>query len=469
LIEAPDVTDLVLARFAAQRMRWFATATLCVLAGFVPARAAVSPPAAAQVFNAQTSSQMLHVVVGHSVFLNTNSRLRRVYISNPAVLDSYVSSPSETLVTAKAPGVSTLVLWDSRGQNTAYSVSADIDVNGLHTALFQALPGERVEVSALQDRVTLAGVVTSQAAADVAQKLAQIYSKDVVNSLVILPPHPVQVQLKVRIAEVDRSKLAQFGVNFLSGGKNASSVSTQQFTSFGSPLPGGAASSQVVTDPLNLFLYNSNLNIGLAIADLEQRQILQILAEPTITSLSGEQGSFLSGGEFPFPVVQGGTGNYTSITVQFRPYGVRLAFTPTVNPDGTIRLKVNPEVSALDYTNAVQISGYTIPAIATRRAETELELRNGQSFAISGLIDHRLTDTFSKMPGIERIPILGQLFRSKNNTSSAVELVVIVTPTIVDPLTTPMPFKEPRMSQPNLDVNQFDQQVNAVRRKGAQQ
>jgi pilus assembly protein CpaC len=443
-------------------------AMLGLFAWLLPAHAA-APPRPAQVFNAQTSSQALHLVVGHSIFLNTDTRLRRVYISNPAILDSFISSPSETLVTAKAAGVSTLVLWDSHGQNTAYSVSADIDVSGLRTAVLQALPGERIEVSALQSRITLTGVVSSQAAADEAQKLAQIYSKEVVNSLVIDLPHPMQVQLKVRIAEVDRSKLAQFGVNFLSGGKNSSSISTQQFTSFGSPIPGSAPSAQAVTDPLNLFLYNSDLNIGLAIADLEQRQILQILAEPTITALSGEQGSFLSGGEFPFPVVQGGTGNYTSITVQFRPYGVRLSFTPIVNPDGTIRLKVSPEVSALDYTNAVQISGYTIPAIATRRAETELELRSGQSFAISGLIDHRLTDTFSKMPGIERIPVLGQLFRSKNNTSSAVELIVIVTPTVINPLTNPVSPKEPRMSQPNLDADQFDQQINAVRRKGGPQ
>jgi pilus assembly protein CpaC len=173
----------------------------------------------------------------------------------------------------------------------------------------------------------------------------------------------------------------------------------------------------------------------LTLQDLQNKNIAQILAEPTITTLSGQKASFLAGGEFPFPVVQGSSGGLTSVTIQFRPYGVKLEFTPLVNDDGTIQLKVAPEVSALDYTNAVTITGYTIPAISTRRADTQVELRNGQSFAISGLLDHRTTDIFSKMPGIGDVPVLGQLFRSKNVNHSTVELMVVVTPTIVDPLT----------------------------------
>ena len=174
----------------------------------------------------------------------------------------------------------------------------------------------------------------------------------------------------------------------------------------------------------------------MTLQDLQNKNISQqILAEPTITTLSGQKASFLAGGEFPFPVVQGSSGGLTSITIQFRPYGVKLEFTPLVLDDGTIQLKVAPEVSALDYTNAVTISGYTIPAISTRRADTQVELRDGQSFAISGLLDHRTTDIFSKMPGIGDVPVLGQLFRSKNVNHSTVELMVVVTPMLVDPLT----------------------------------
>jgi pilus assembly protein CpaC len=183
--------------------------------------------------------------------------------------------------------------------------------------------------------------------------------------------------------------------------------------------------------------------------------------------LSGQKASFLSGGEFPFPVVQGSSGGLTSITIQFRPYGVKLDFTPLVKGDGTIQLKVAPEVSALDYTNAVTISGYTIPALSTRRAETEVELRDGQSFAISGLLDHRTTDIFNKMPGIGDVPVLGQLFHSKSVNHSEVELMVVVTPTIVDPLSDATSPTLPKLPVPLLDPAQFDQKTG--KRKPAAQ
>ena len=167
---------------------------------------------------------------------------------------------------------------------------------------------------------------------------------------------------------------------------------------------------------------------------------------------------FLSGGEFPLPIVQGGTGNSTAITIVFKPYGVKVDFTPTVNPDGSIRLKVAPEVSALDYSNAVTISGFTIPALSTRRAETEVELINGQSFVLSGLLDRRTTANLSKTPGIASVPILGQLFRSKDVNHSVVELVVLVTATVVDPTGHPQAPVLPKMVVPNLDREHFDSQ-----------
>ncbi len=428
----------------------------------VPARATVAP-ATTPVVRIDSVSEMLHVLVGRSVFLHTSDRFRRVYVSNPVVLSSFTSSPNEVLITAKTPGVTSLAVWDSNGESRVYTVSCDVDTEGLRAAMLAAFPNDRIEVSGLQDRITLTGLAATQETADAAGKLAGLYAKDVVNSLRLAPVHAKQVQLQVRMAEVDRSRAQQYGFNFLTGGNNTVLTGTQQFTSFGGTTLGGAAAATAtaVSNPLNLLLYNQNLNIGAAIADLEQKQILQILAEPTITSLSGVPASFLSGGEFPFPVVQGGSGSFVSVTVQFRPYGVKLDFTPYVNPDGTIRLKVAPEVSALDYTNQVQISGYDIPAIATRRAQTEVELKDGQSFAISGLLDHRLTDAFSKMPGIASIPVLGELFKSKNNTASTVELVVIVTPHIVDPLTGPdVSPHEPDLAKPFLEPHKFDRQVD---------
>ncbi len=279
--------------------------------------------------------------------------------------------------------------------------------------------------------------------------------------MIVRQLHGSQVKLKVQIVEIDRSKLAQFGINLFSQGKNTSNVTTGQFPSTQTYTPGSGTTPATLTssNPLNVLFYNFDVNFGLTLQDLQNKNIAQILAEPTITTFSGQKASFLAGGEFPFPVVQGSSGGLTSITIQFRPYGVKLEFTPLVNDDGTIQLKVAPEVSALDYTNAVTISGYTIPAISTRRADTQVELRDGQSFAISGLLDHRTTDIFSKMPGIGDVPVLGQLFRSKNVNHSTVELMVVVTPTVVDPLTDTTSPILPKLPVPLLDPAQFDKKT----------
>ena len=375
--------------------------------------------------------------------------MRRIYVGNPVILQSFNSGPEEVVLTAKTAGISSLVIWDTQGRSRLYTVSADIDPSGLRRSIEQAYPDNPIDVQATEDRIALTGIVSSAEVYDGIAKLAAIYTKEVANSLRVVPIHGKQIQLKLRIIEVDRTKLEQFGVNISAGNSVTASVSTQQFT-----------------DPLNLSLYSTAANVGVQVQALEQKQILQVLAEPTLTTISGQSARFLSGGEFPFPVVQGGTGNSTAITIQFRPYGVKVDFTPTVNSDGSIRLKVAPEVSTLDYANAVTISGFTIPALATRRAETEVELKDGQSFVLSGLLDHRTTESLSRIPGIASIPILGQLFRSKNNSHSVVELVVIVTATVVDPLRDPGMVKEPSLAVPNMESQSFDSQLNKVVKRG---
>jgi pilus assembly protein CpaC len=412
--------------------------------------AAIVPPA----INSSTTSDQLHIKVGRSVMLTSAAPLRRIYVGNPAVLQTYTSGSSEIVLTAKTAGVSSMVLWDDAGGHRMYTVSADIDPDALRASFNAAFPVSSIHVETGEGKIFLTGSVASDAASDAALKMASLYARDVVNSLVVVPVHGKQVELKLRIVEVDRTRMDQLGVNIFAGGRTAIGTSTQQFSSTAT----GSGSSLTISDPLNIFLYNSKLNVGLTVKDLEQKQILQVLAEPTLTTLSGLPAHFLSGGEFPFPVVQGGTGNTTAISIQFRPYGVKVEFTPTVNADGSIRIKLSPEVSTLDYTNAVTISGFTIPALSTRQTETEVEIQNGQSFIVSGLLDHRTTEIMSKMPGIAEIPILGQLFRSKNFNHSVVELVIIVTATVVDPLTTP-PLTEPdqpKMAVPNLDTNSFD-------------
>jgi len=399
-------------------------------------------------------SEAIHIQVGRSVVLTSATPLRRVYIGNPAVLQSYTSGQTEVVLTAKTGGVSSLVLWDEAGNRHIYTVFGDLDSVALRASLSAAFPGSAIHAETGEGKIFLTGSVATDAASDAAFKMASLYAKDVVNSLVVEPVHGKQVQLKLRIVEVDRTRMDQLGVNIFAGGRTTIGTTTQQFSS----AIAGSGSSVSVSDPMNIFLYNSKLNVGMTVQDLEQKQIAQVLAEPTLTTLSGLPARFLSGGEFPFPVAQGGTSGAAVISIQFRPYGVKVDFTPTVNADGSIRIKLSPEVSALDYTNSVTISGFTIPALSTRRADTEVEIQNGQSFIVSGLLDRRTTEIMSKVPGIASVPILGGRCRSKNFNHSVVDLVIIVTATVVDPLSTPEQTEanQPKMAVPNLDPVAFD-------------
>lgn len=446
----------------------------------VPATASAPASAVEDAAGTALIGNSLRLVVGRSMFINTKERLRRVYVSNPDVLDSITSSPNQIVVTAKAPGVTSLILWDETGRTHSWQITTDMDVSSLREALHSALPMEDIRAEGRGDSITLSGMVSSPGAMDQAVKLAGLYTKNVANSMQMAPQHAAQVRLKVRVVEIDRSRAEQLGFNFFGTGKNTFATQTGQYpavsvmgttvtssngsqtTSAGNPAQGLIAVSQL----LNLFYYNNNLGVGAALQALENKQILQILAEPTITAVNGQTASFLSGGEFPFPVIQGASSGFTSVTIQFRPYGVKLDFTPTVLPDGTIQMKVAPEVSALDYTNAVVISGYTIPALSTRRAQTEVELKSGQSFVISGLLDNRTTDLLQKVPGIGDIPILGKLFQSKSSSHSVDELAVIVTPTLVNPLAENPPTQQPTMVVPFLNDQKFDKRMGGVVPKG---
>ena len=428
---------------------------------------------------AAPETQTLHILAGKSLVINMEARLRRVLVSNPAVIEAIATSPTQLVVTAKGVGASSLILWDEGGRSRMLDVLVDLDVAALRDSIQLAYPNEPIQVQAEGDRLIISGAVSSQEVIDNVLKMGGVFSKNAVNSMGLAePPHDKQIMLEVKFAEVDRTKLDQFGFNFLSpGGLNTfGALSTQQF---GAPTGGGgggtgqtqitgtiggklggASSTFSVTDILNVFLFRPDLNIAATIRALEQRNVLQILAEPNLMAINGRPARFLAGGEFPFPVVQGGT-NFTAVTIQFRPFGVRLEFTAVVTKDNTIRLQVSPEVSTLDFTNALTISGFLVPAVSTRRAETEIELRDGQTFGIAGLIDQRTQAQLSKIKGIGDIPIIGHLFRSRNISRSKTELLVMVTPRIVDPVktgaTAPPPPK-PVIS--DLDKSRFDRDVS---------
>ena len=435
---------------------------------------------------AAPETQTLHVLVGKSVLINLETRVRRVMVSNPVVIDATATSPTQLVVTAKTPGTSSLILWDQAGQSKMLDVLVDVDISTLRDAVQQAYPGEPVQVQAEEGRVLISGTVSDPRVSEDLVKMAGVFSKDVINSTIPAPPrHEKQILLEVKFAEVDRSKLEQFGFNLFSTGalNTPFTTTTQQFSpptnqasqlagTFGQKVGTGSTTSSTssstlsttaatsvaftINDLLNVFLFRPDLNLGATLRDLQTKNILEILAEPNLMAISGKPARFLAGGEFPFPVVQGGT-NVSAVTIQFRPFGVRLEFTGYITENNVVRLQVIPEVSTLDFTNSLTISGFTVPAISTRRAETEIELKDGQGFGIAGLLDHRTTVQLNKIPGISDIPILGQLFRSRNINRSNQELMVLVTPRIVDPVkVAPPPIVLPKAPVPFLNTPGFD-------------
>jgi pilus assembly protein CpaC len=436
----------------------------------VPALPQTAPAAPATTQTAPPSEgQALHILVGKSVVVNVQAPITRVLSSNPAVIETLATSRTEIVVEGRAAGTGSLILWDQSGRSQMLDVIVDLDVTGLRTAITRAYPKGEVEVQADGGRLVLTGNVPDAKAIEDLTKMATVYSPQVVSSLQISVPHERQILLEVKFAEVDRTKLQQFGFNLFSTGatNTIGSVTTQQFgpPSVEGNVTGtigasnqGATSSFKFSDLLNIFLFRPDINLGATIKDMQQRSVLEILAEPNLMAANGQKASFLAGGEFPFPLVQPGQG-FTAVTIQFKPFGVRLDFTGTISNDNVIRLHVAPEVSTLDFSNGLTISGFSIPAISSRRAETEIELKDGQSFGIAGLMDHRTQALLNKVPGIGDVPILGQLFRSHSINRSNTELLVLVTPHIVDPVHTQMATPEiaqppiPYINTPNFDTN----------------
>lgn len=419
----------------------------------------------------QSEGQVLHVFVGKSVVINLQAPVTRILSSNPAVIDTLATSPTQVVVEGKTPGVSSLILWDSSGHSQMLDVTVDVNISRLRAAIEESYPTQHITVQSDGAHLLLTGTVSDPKTVDDVVKLAGQYSSGVVNSLIVVPIHEKQILLEVKFAEVDRTKLQQFGINFFSTGaaNTVGTVSTQQFSppTLQSQTGGGAggggisASSLTITDPLNIFAFRPDMNLGATIRDLQTKSVLQILAEPNLLAMNGQKASFLAGGEFPFPVVQGGQ-NIGVVTIQFRPFGVRLEFTGYLGEGNVIRLHMIPEVSTLDFSNAVTISGFTVPALSTRRAETEIELKDGQSFGIAGLLDNRAQVQFSKVPGIGDIPILGNFFRSRSINRSNSELLVLVTPRVVDPTRAEIAPKAPPANPIKfLDNPGFDKDMPA--------
>jgi pilus assembly protein CpaC len=380
------------------------------------------------------------VGLGKTSFLDMPVPIKRVAVSNPDCIEALPVSPQEVMVNGKKAGVSSLVLWLNDGNRLVYSVSVVQDharLDAVQRELAELLPTEDIKVSFDNDTVFLRGTASDLISADRAIQIAKTMGP-VINLLnVSAPPVRRQILLKVRFADVDRSSEQDLGFNLFSTGaaNTIGGVSTGQYTapSIGIPTPGGPAQA-TLSDALNLFIFRPSLNLGATIEALESKNLLQMLAEPNVLAIDGKPASFLSGGEFPFPTLQGGGGGLGAVTVSFKEFGVRINFLPTITDRGNIRLELSPEVSSLDFANGLTYDGFTIPALATRRVQTEVELQDGQSFAIAGLLNNQITETLNKIPGLGDIPLFGKLFQSRQRQKNNSELLIIITPEIVNPV-----------------------------------
>jgi len=405
--------------------RWIALCLLLSVAG-------------ASSLMAQSATLDLAVASGRSVSLMLDQPVTRVSVASPAVADAVVVSPQEILVNGLAPGRTSLVVWHRTGAARHYELTVHLNVDPLASQLKELFPQEGIGVTVSKETLVLQGTVSNPEIGEKAVKIASDYSAKVVNNLTFPIGGRRQIMLKIMFAEVDRQAVTELAASFSRIDPNNLRGDHEGMTSTGMP----AALGNVINDPrgpdftfndaINIYAFNFQDKISAMIKALKTRGLVQVLAEPTLIAADGQKASFLAGGEFPIPIAQAGAG-FTSVTIQFKKFGISLDFTPEIRQDGTIILEVEPEVSALDFANAVVLSGFTVPSLRVRRASTEVELKDGQSFVIAGLYSAELQQTKSKVPWLGDIPLLGYLFKSKNLTKNKSELLVIATPTLVQP------------------------------------
>jgi pilus assembly protein CpaC len=387
------------------------------------------------------AAEELRLTIGKSVVIDYPSDIRQIATSSPEILDASPVTTREILLHGKGLGSATLVVWSKSGQRTFYNCTVDLNLDPLRRMLKETFPMDDITVRSTRDTLSLSGSVRNKEEGDRAVAVAGSFAKTVVNNLgVNVGLAEKQILLRVKFAELDRSKEVQYGVNLLGApGGTMIGSSTGQFTSTSltgtaqSPNNGASVITSSITQALTLFAFDPKLNIGAFLKALESESILQTLAEPNLVTTNGKEASFLVGGEFPVPVVQGGSGA-GSVTVQFREFGIRLKFLPVLTDHHSIKMHLNQEVSTLDPADGVTLNGFVIPALSTRRAETDVELAEGQSFVVAGLVSNTESDTFTKIPVLGSLPIIGYLFKSKDEKKSRTDLVVLVTPEITEPL-----------------------------------
>jgi pilus assembly protein CpaC len=378
----------------------------------------------------------INVLVGQSRVINFDRPIGRFSISNPDIAEAVMVSPNQVLVNGKAFGQVNFIAWEKSDQKfIVFDVFVRANLSLIDSQIRALFPRDDIRLSQANGSVVLSGTVSQPAAAQQADAVVQAAGFKTVNMLQSPVTDATQVQLQVRVAEVSRSKMKELGSSY--GSVNSTTV----FAQGGGPATlggsGEALNSGIVSEfagsAINLLLFNSGLNTAAYIRALKTNGALRALAEPNLIAMNGQQASFLAGGEFPIPVVQGSSSN-TAVTIQFKEYGVRLNFKPTIIDEDHIRLELEPEVSTIDFANGVRFNGFVIPALRTRRAHTGVELRDGQSFALAGLLDNNETRSISKIPMLGDVPILGNLFKSTSFQKQETELMFIITADLVKPV-----------------------------------
>lgn len=384
-------------------------------------KAVATKPSPAPAETAIEFAPQVNVTLGKSTLLKLPVAASRISVGNPAVADIILLNPREVYLLGKSIGSTNLILWSKSGQSTVVDVTVGMDTAALQGKLQQIFPGERnIKVASAADSLVLTGTLADAVKVDKAVALAEAYSgKKVVNFLSASAPQ--QVMLEVKVAEVSKNLLDKLGTQFAMDRTNGSWTYSILSSFLSSPLLSGqVGATKSATDNVKLDAQKDD-------------DVVKILAEPTIMAISGQEGSFLAGGKLLIPVAQGGLGG---VTLEEREFGVGLRFTPTVLEGGRINLKVAPEVSELADSRAFQNGGTSalLPVITTRRAATTVQLHDGQSFAIAGLIKNNVTEQVSRFPILGEIPILGALFRSSSFKSDKTELLFVITPRLVKPL-----------------------------------
>ena len=386
-------------------------------------------------FGQNKEAVAVNVLVGQSRVINFDRPVGRFSVSNPDIAEAILVTPDQVVVNGKAFGQVNFIAWEQTGgQYLTFDVYVRANLSLIDSQIRALFPKDDIRLSQANGSVVISGSVSNATTAAQVQSVIEAANFKVVNMLTSPVSNATQVQLEVRVAEVNRNRLRDYGTSFLTNGATGGYANSGGGPStIGESVIGSA--SAILNPALNILLFNRSLNTAAMLKLLRTEGAYRELAEPNLIAMNGQEASFLAGGEFPVPVLQNaGTGASTGITIVWKEYGVRLNFKPVIIDEDHIRLELEPEVSTIDFSNGVRFNGFVVPALRTRRAKTGVELRDGQAFALAGLLDNNETKTLSRIPIVSDIPVIGNLFKSKSFEKKETELMFFVTAHMVKPV-----------------------------------